>query len=65
VDALDDALAGVRADYPGWQVWVVRRAVGGPVWCARRHGEPHASLHGYSEHELREYLDGVNHDNEP
>jgi hypothetical protein len=24
--------------FPGWQVWVVHRAVDGPVWCARRDG---------------------------
>jgi hypothetical protein len=32
----DKALARLRADWPQWQVWVVYRAVGGAVWCARR-----------------------------
>ena len=31
-----EALARLRADWPQWQLWVVYRAVGGTVWCARR-----------------------------
>ena len=26
----------LEAEWPGWQVWIVWRAVGGPLWCARR-----------------------------
>lgn len=26
----------LEAEWPGWHVWIVWRAVGGPLWCARR-----------------------------
>jgi hypothetical protein len=26
----------LEAEWPGWQVWIIWRAVGGPLWCARR-----------------------------
>ncbi len=41
----DEEIMRLERAWPGWQVWVVRRVVGGPLWCARRHGEPVASLH--------------------
>jgi hypothetical protein len=31
----DRELARLRADHPMWEFWVVYRAVGAPVWCAR------------------------------
>jgi hypothetical protein len=32
----DAIVAALEREWPDWQVWVVYRAVGGPVWCARR-----------------------------
>ena len=32
----DETLAQLRADWPQWQIWVVYRAIGGTLWCARR-----------------------------
>jgi hypothetical protein len=32
----DETIMRLERDYPGWQVWVVYRYIGGPVWCARR-----------------------------
>ena len=29
-------IAQLQADWPNWQVWVVHRVVGSPVWCASR-----------------------------
>jgi hypothetical protein len=26
----------LEAEWPGWQVWIVWRVIGGPQWCARR-----------------------------
>ncbi len=50
----DRALARLRAAHPEWQVWVVSRVVGGPVWCARRiddDGRPPTSLINVSSSE--------------
>jgi len=35
----EEIRAGLEAEWPGWQVWIVWRAVGGPLWCARRWDE--------------------------
>lgn len=32
----DQIVSKLERDWPSWQVWVVPRVVGGPVWCARR-----------------------------
>ena len=32
----DAAIKRLEADWPNWQIWVVNRVVGGPVWCAKR-----------------------------
>lgn len=32
----DEAVDRLTREHPGWQVWVVYRVIGGPVWCARR-----------------------------
>jgi hypothetical protein len=31
----EEIRAGLEAEWPGWHVWIVWRAVGGPLWCAR------------------------------
>ncbi len=43
----DDMITRLEATWPAWQVWVVHRLIGGPVWCARRwddDGRPPATL---------------------
>jgi hypothetical protein len=40
-----------------WQIWVVHRVVGGPVWCARRWDDEHCVLNAYSPEELVECLE--------
>jgi len=52
-----EIIASLERDYPGWQVWVVHRAVQGPVWCARRHSEGTAAVNVDSADQLRAYLD--------
>jgi hypothetical protein len=32
----DEIVVKLEHDWPDWQIWVVHRVVGGPVWCARR-----------------------------
>jgi hypothetical protein len=32
----DEIIAKLERDWPDWQIWVVHRVVGAPVWCARR-----------------------------
>jgi hypothetical protein len=52
----DEALARLRADWPQWQLWVVYRAVGGTVWCARRWDGTGPVLNADSAGELAEAL---------
>jgi hypothetical protein len=35
-NGIDKAVERLEAAHPEWDVWVVYRAVGGVVWCARR-----------------------------
>ena len=37
--ATEDLRLTLERVFPGWKVWVVHRAVGGPLWCARRWDE--------------------------
>ena len=32
----DEKIAELERDWPNYQVWVVNRTHGGPVWCAKR-----------------------------
>jgi hypothetical protein len=32
----EEIRAQLEAEWPGWRVWIVWRAVGGPLRCARR-----------------------------
>ena len=32
----DTELARLGEAHPKWEIWVVNRVVGGPLWCARR-----------------------------
>jgi hypothetical protein len=52
-------VAALERDWPNYQVWVVHRVYGGPVWCAKRWdwqpGQP--VLNAGSADELAEYLE--------
>jgi hypothetical protein len=54
--AEQEMIAKLEAEFPGWQVWVVHRAVQGPVWCARRWSEETAAGNVDSADQLRAYL---------
>ena len=32
----DEKIAELERDWPNYQIWVVNRVVGGPLWCAKR-----------------------------
>jgi hypothetical protein len=53
----DDVLARLQADWPNWEVWIVRRVIGGPVWCARRRDDHRLVLNADSAEHLAEYLE--------
>ena len=57
----DAIVAAMEREWPRWQVWVVHRVYGGPVWCARRWDEagavPARVLNAGSPSELAEYLE--------
>lgn len=51
------AVAALERDWPRWQVWVVGRVYGGPVWCARRWDDERCVLNAGSPGELAEMLE--------
>jgi hypothetical protein len=53
----DKIIAALEADWPHWQIWVVHRVVGGPVWCARRWDDERRVLNADSPEELVECLE--------
>ena len=53
----DEIVARLEAEHPNWQVWVVHRAYGGPVWCARRWDEEKRVLNADSPAGLAEQLE--------
>jgi hypothetical protein len=53
----EGAVAQLERDRPRWQVWVVPRAVGGPVWCARRHDDHKKVINADSAEYLAEYIE--------
>jgi hypothetical protein len=52
----DEKIAALERDWPNWQIWVVHRVVGGPVWCARRWDDEKRVMNASSADELAEYL---------
>jgi hypothetical protein len=52
----NEIIRKLEADWPRWQVWVVNRVVGGPVWCARRWDDERQVLNAGSPEELVGYL---------
>ena len=55
-NSTDEIVARLEAEHPAWQIWVVRRVVGGPVWCARRWDDEKRVLNADSADELTEKL---------
>jgi hypothetical protein len=53
-DRTAEAVAQLEQDHPDWQVWVVHRAMGSPVWCARRWDDTGAVLNEASPDRLAE-----------
>lgn len=53
----DAIVAALERDWPEWQVWVVHRVYGGPVWCARRWDGTGKTLNAGSPEHLAEYLE--------
>ena len=53
----DQVVAKLEADWPHWQIWVVNRALGGAIWCARRWDGSGETLKAHSADELAEYLE--------
>jgi hypothetical protein len=53
----DQVIAALEREWPKWQIWVVHRVVGGPVWCARRWDDEKRVLNAGSADELVEYLE--------
>jgi hypothetical protein len=53
-NAIEHAQIELERAYPDWQVWVVHRAVGSPLWCARRWNDTGAVLNEASPDRLAE-----------
>ena len=53
----DEIVTELERDWPQWQIWVVPRVYGGPVWCARRWDDERHVLNAGSPDELAEYLE--------
>ena len=56
MNATDEIIIGLEARWPRWQVWVVRRVVGPPTWCARTWDDYSRVLNASSADELERYL---------
>jgi hypothetical protein len=44
-----------------WEIWVVHRPYGGPVWCARKHDDHKHVLHAPSPRELKQKICEAEH----
>ncbi len=53
----DAKIAELQADWPRWEFWIVPRAVGGPVWCARRRDHHKRVVNAASAEHLAEHLE--------
>jgi hypothetical protein len=53
----DAIVARLEADWPRWQIWVIHKAVGGTIWCARRWDDERNVLDADSADELTELLE--------
>jgi len=53
----DRALARLQADWPRWEIWIVHRVIGGPVWCARLHDDHKKIINTDTAEHLAEELE--------
>jgi hypothetical protein len=53
----DEIVAALEKDWPDWQVWVIHKAVGGIIWCARRWDDERNVLNAASADGLVEMLE--------
>ncbi len=53
----DHALAQLEHDWPRWQIWIVYRVIGGPVWCARKRTDHRHVINADSAEHLAEELE--------
>jgi hypothetical protein len=53
----DEIVAALEHDWPNWQIWIIRKAVGGITWCARRWDDESNVLNADSADELTELLE--------
>jgi hypothetical protein len=53
----DRALAQLQSDWLRWEIWTVRKVIGGMTWCARRRDDHKRVLNADSAAELAEYLE--------
>ncbi len=51
-----ETIAELERDWPRWQIWIVQRVTGGPVWCARLHDDHKTVINADSPEHLAEYL---------
>jgi hypothetical protein len=56
MDWAEQQLEILRKNYPNWDLWVVRRYVGGPLWCAKPKGASIALLHANEPEHLVGYI---------
>jgi hypothetical protein len=55
-NSTDETVAALEREWQDWQIWVVHRYIGGPVWCARRWDGTGQTINAYSPAGLAEYL---------
>jgi hypothetical protein len=55
-DATRKAVSKLEREWPAWQIWVVPRVIGGPVWCARLWDNKRKVLNAGTADELAEQL---------
>ncbi len=57
----DATIAELERDWTNWQIWIVHKVIGGPVWCARRYEDrdavPARVLNADSPEHLAEALE--------
>jgi hypothetical protein len=53
----DELVKQLEKEHPDWQVWIVLRVVGGPVWCAGRWDGTSQVLNADTPEHLTEYIE--------
>jgi len=56
-NATDEIIKRLEYDWPLWEIWVVRRVVADPVWCARRTDIHRRVLNAGSSDALADYFE--------